>query len=260
LAPNPILKVLSTFKKHKVKSLLIGGQACIIYGAAEFSRDSDFVILCNNENIEHLKEALDELKAEPIYFPSLKAEYLERGHACHFRCKAADVLDLRVDIMAKMRGCDPFENLWLRRKTINVKYNGAIDVIGLTDLVQSKKTQRDKDWFMLKQLVENDINNKNNPPKKTIKWWFMESRSADSLIKLSKKYPAIAKECLKKRPLLESAIAPDAHKLDLRFNKEESTERQKDVEYWEPLKRELEVLRHGVKNPFKNHPLTNPKT
>ena len=51
MTQNPILKVLSTFQKYKVKSLLIGGQACIIYGAAEFSRDSDFVILVNEENM-----------------------------------------------------------------------------------------------------------------------------------------------------------------------------------------------------------------
>lgn len=43
MTPNPILKVLSTLSKHNVKSLLIGGHACIIYGAAEFSRDSDDV-------------------------------------------------------------------------------------------------------------------------------------------------------------------------------------------------------------------------
>ena len=61
---NPILKVLSTFRKYKVKSLLIGGQACIIYGAAEFSRDSDFVILCDDENLNYLNEALKALKAE----------------------------------------------------------------------------------------------------------------------------------------------------------------------------------------------------
>lgn len=71
MTPNPILKVLSTFKKHKVKSLLIGGQACIIYGAAEFSRDSDFVILCDKNNLERLESALNSLKAELIYVPAL---------------------------------------------------------------------------------------------------------------------------------------------------------------------------------------------
>jgi hypothetical protein len=29
---------------HQVQCLLMGGQACVFYGAAEFSRDSDFAI------------------------------------------------------------------------------------------------------------------------------------------------------------------------------------------------------------------------
>jgi len=37
LIPNPILKVLSSMRAHRVRSLLMGGQACVLYGAAEFS-------------------------------------------------------------------------------------------------------------------------------------------------------------------------------------------------------------------------------
>ncbi|HMP71831.1 MAG TPA: hypothetical protein PKE55_01070 [Kiritimatiellia bacterium] len=43
--PNPILKVLSTLNDHEVKYLLMGGQACVYYGAAEFSRDTDVALL-----------------------------------------------------------------------------------------------------------------------------------------------------------------------------------------------------------------------
>jgi hypothetical protein len=34
----------------------MGGQACVFYGAAEFSRDTDLAILANAENVEELKE------------------------------------------------------------------------------------------------------------------------------------------------------------------------------------------------------------
>jgi len=43
LIPNPIRKVLSTFRNCEVRALLMGGQACVFYGAAEFSRDTDFL-------------------------------------------------------------------------------------------------------------------------------------------------------------------------------------------------------------------------
>jgi|LakMenE18May11ns_1017448.scaffolds.fasta_scaffold9727648_2 hypothetical protein len=48
LIPNPILKVLSTLSCHIVRHLLIGGQACVLYGAAEFSRDCDVIILADD--------------------------------------------------------------------------------------------------------------------------------------------------------------------------------------------------------------------
>ncbi|HYW10457.1 MAG TPA: hypothetical protein VE871_00840 [Longimicrobium sp.] len=35
---SPIPKVLSTMRENGVEALLMGGQACILYGAAEFSR------------------------------------------------------------------------------------------------------------------------------------------------------------------------------------------------------------------------------
>ncbi len=41
---NPILKALSLIRKNGVNSLLMGDQACVLYGAAEFSRDLDLVI------------------------------------------------------------------------------------------------------------------------------------------------------------------------------------------------------------------------
>jgi hypothetical protein len=247
LTPNPILKVLSTFKKHNVKGLLIGGQACIIYGAAEFSRDSDFVVLCSNENLKQLKKALNVLKAKLIYVPPLEASYLERGHACHFRCKEKSVENLRIDVISKLRGCEPFEKLWLRRNKLTLKKEGiVIDVIGLRDLVQSKKTQRDKDWLMLKRLVEDDIIlNKAYPSNDQVKWWLLEGRNPSSLIMLVGKYPEIVKECLNDRPLLASAINLDTPKLEYRLHEEEMRERQKDIEYWVPLRKELEALRHN---------------
>ena len=94
---SPIPKVLSTFLAHKVKALLIGGQACILYGAAEFSRDIDLAIMVSPENLEDLKMALEELAAERIFYPVFSEDALLKGHACHFRCQREDVKGLRID-------------------------------------------------------------------------------------------------------------------------------------------------------------------
>lgn len=186
------------------------------------------------------------LKAKNIYVPPLQKEYLNKGQSCHFRCYAEPVKNLRIDVLAKLRGCDSFEKLWQRRLTVKLPRNKTIEVIGLEDLVQSKKTQRDKDWLMLNSLVENDIILTGKPSTQKIKWWLYECRDSDTLIKLVDKNKNLAKECVTKRALLKVALKKDIEKLGKLLRKEELLEREKDREYWEPLKKELEILRHKL--------------
>lgn len=55
MTPNPIHKVLSTMRLHRVQCLLMGGQACVLYGAAEFSRATDLALLSEAENLTRLQ-------------------------------------------------------------------------------------------------------------------------------------------------------------------------------------------------------------
>jgi hypothetical protein len=41
-------------RAHRVRALLMGGQACVLYGAAEFSRDIDLAILTDPDNLARL--------------------------------------------------------------------------------------------------------------------------------------------------------------------------------------------------------------
>lgn len=131
----------------------MGGQACVFYGAAEFSRDTDLAILANSENLARLDNALEDLQAAVIALPPFEAKYLRKGHAVHFRCHHPDALGMRIDVMSKMRGVDSFPKLWTRRTTLSMD-DGKIELMSLPDLVQAKKTQRDKDWPMLRRLIE----------------------------------------------------------------------------------------------------------
>lgn len=47
---SPILRVLSVLRLHDVRHLLMGGQACVLYGGAEFSRDTDIAFLPDERN------------------------------------------------------------------------------------------------------------------------------------------------------------------------------------------------------------------
>jgi len=45
------------------------GQACVFYGAAQFSKDVDLVLLASEENFSRLLAALGELNAKRIAVP-----------------------------------------------------------------------------------------------------------------------------------------------------------------------------------------------
>lgn len=154
MGPSPIHRVLSSIRAFSVDSLLIGGQACILYGAAEFSRDTDLAVLADADNLSRLKAALADLQARVVAVPPFELQYLERGHAIHFECERPDVAGMRIDVMARLRGVDPFRALVSRRQTRALPDGLTVDVIGLSDLVVSKKTQRDKDWPMIRRLME----------------------------------------------------------------------------------------------------------
>jgi hypothetical protein len=155
LIPNPIRKVLSSMRAHRARALLMGGQACVFYGAAEFSRDTDLAIVADAANLARLRRALDDLQADVIAVPPFELKYLRCGHAIHFRCRHPKALRLRVDLMAKMAG-DAFPKLWERRTTIELPDGTRCDLLSPPDLAQAKKTQRDKDWLM-EAGVQGDI-------------------------------------------------------------------------------------------------------
>jgi hypothetical protein len=249
LDPNPIVRVLSAFWKHQVKALLIGGQACIIYGAVEFSRDVDYAVLVDPENLLKIKYALDELGAECIYVPDLSEEVLKRGHACHFRFPKNDPKGARIDILGKMRGVDAFSEVWSRRKEISVPEIGNIQVMGLNDLVQSKKTQRDKDWPMIRRLVEADYIKSTDPPSADqIRFWLLECRTPELLITIRNKFESQSDELMTQRTLLSHALPGNEPVLRDLLKQEEEQARKLDEEYWLPLRKELKQWRRERHN------------
>jgi hypothetical protein len=245
LTPSPILKALSTIRTSGTRALLMGGQACVLYGAAEFSRDTDLVVFADEDNLRKLSAATAALDAEVIAVPPFERRYLEAGHAVHFRCRAAGVAGLRVDVMARLRGLPDFETLWARRTTLETE-DGSIEVLSLPDLVMAKKTQRDKDWPMITRLVESHYAaSQNSGDLRTTEFWLRELRTPAILVDVARGAPEACLALAGERPLLVHALDGAEERLRLALRDEEDRERAADRKYWEPLRRELEQLRHA---------------
>ena len=224
----------------------MGGQACVFYGAAEFSRDTDLAILSTSANLTRLSHALKELNAEVIAVPPFELKYLRKGHAVHFRCQHPEAAGMRVDVMTKMRGVDSFGKLWIGRTTVSIDTGATCELMALPDLVRAKKTQQDKDWPMLRRLVEvNYFTSRKHPSTQQVRFWFLELRTPELLIELAAKEGGIPKHLIRKRPLLELARPGNEIILADALLGEERLEREADRQYWLPLRAELERLRHA---------------
>jgi hypothetical protein len=222
----------------------MGGQACILYGGAEFSRDADFAVLSSSDNLDRLRAALDDLRAEVIAVPPFERRYLERGHAVHFRAHHQEAEGFRIDVISAMRGVEPFPRLWERRTTFDLGGDEGVEALSLPDLVASKKTQRDKDWVMIRRLVEASYSrDRGSPSAEQAAFWLSEARTPTILIDCARAFRREAMRIAQARPALGAALHDDVEALDAALAAEEDRERELDREYWKPLRAELEDMR-----------------
>jgi len=203
-----------------------------------------------------LSAALGELRAACITVPPFQPEFLQRGHAIHFRCQHEDAAGMRVDVMSVLRGLGSFPELWARRTSLTDADGAVYELLSLPDLVLAKKTQRDKDWPMIRRLLEADYQQerRNNPDASHRRFWLRELRTPELLLEVGLANPALCHDLQPARPLLEFVESRRLDALVTALAEEEARERERDRLYWQPLKAELERLRHERgKNPQTDH-------
>ncbi len=219
----------------------------MLYGAAEFSRDLDLALLPDPANLGRLETALQELDAEVIAVPPLSLKNLADGLAVHFRCKQPEVAGLWIDIMTNMRGVAPFPELWDRRTTLAFE-DETIDVMALPDLVAAKKTQRDKDWPMIRRLVDaNYLSYRDEPTPERVVFWLRELRDPELLVEVARDHPDALEKLVAQRPLLALASVQNLEggTLGRALRDEEEEVRRLDAAYWKPLREQIESIRRS---------------
>jgi hypothetical protein len=146
--------------------------------------------------------------------------------------------------MSRYRNGPAFDDLWKRRTTIEVAEQ-QIDLLALEDLVDAKKTQRDKDWPMITRLMERSYFAPHEPvSRSTVEFWLQQLRTPELLLELMDTHSEIAQRLAPVRPAIAAALTRDPEKVRQALAEEEREERRQDREFWAPLKLELEQLRH----------------
>jgi len=147
--------------------------------------------------------------------------------------------------MSKLRGVEAFPKLWKRRTTVVLPGGLPCEVLALPDLLLANKTQRDKDWPMIRRLVEaHYFQHAASPRPAQIGFWVRETRTPELLIELAKAAPRLCRKPADNRPLLALAAAGIPQALASALREEERLEREADRQYWLPRRRQLEHESH----------------
>src|SRR5689334_12226551 len=97
-----IANFFQSLERHSVESLLISGQATVLYGAATFSEDVDLWINPTETNRARFLVALHEAQARYYKLtPPFTVENLRAGHGFHFCLPGREADAVFLDVMGR---------------------------------------------------------------------------------------------------------------------------------------------------------------
>jgi len=157
------------FRAHRVRYLVVGGQAAILYGASHFSQDLDLWIDPGGDNVRRFLDALQALHARVHKLtPPLIPAFLERGHGFHF------IIPLRegavyLDVMGRPPRVGRFAGAWKRAEIMPTPWS-RLPVVSIPDLVEMKKTNRPADYDVISRLALIRVGQADRPSPAVLGW------------------------------------------------------------------------------------------
>lgn len=142
---------LSLAQKHKVRMMMVGGGAVNFYGYQRHSADVDFWIDTTEENLNVLRQALNEMGYEFDDFP----EEVKQGQR-NVSIKISPAVD--IELITSFNPGRSFDECYMYREVVTRQLwaNGetfTYDVISFEDLINSKiKAGRPKDLMDIMEL------------------------------------------------------------------------------------------------------------
>jgi Nucleotidyltransferase of unknown function (DUF6036) len=141
--PEDFKDFILFLNEHSVKYLLVGGWAVGIYGNPRVTKDIDFLVAIDEDNVNKLQNALYKFGV-----PTFDSKILtEIGNV--FRIGRSPV---QIDIINEASGIT-FDECYQRRNLISVE-NIEISIISKEDLIQNKKASgRHRDLADIDSLI-----------------------------------------------------------------------------------------------------------
>jgi len=126
--PDDFKEFIQCLNSNNVRYLLVGGWAIGIYGHPRATKDIDFLISIENDNLEKLKKAFIEFGAPPINVEHFR----EKGYVVRIGSSP-----IQIDIINEADGID-IDTCYEKKEIIKLD-DFEINVISRDDLIKNKR-------------------------------------------------------------------------------------------------------------------------
>jgi hypothetical protein len=226
-ATSIYLDLTQAFNRGRIRTVISSGQAVVLHRITMQSKDGDWLIREDAEACAHILAELAARGAHYRYGAPLDTRWLAGGWSSHLEY-VEQGLRVRCDFVSRPPRLDAANlcRLW-------ESAHGDVPVVGLHDLIELKKTDRERDYVIIGALAQH----LDDPHAE-----LLASRSPMRLRQLAATHPTLLAQGIPDRRLLaeiagadEDAIAVllDAERRDLmRANRERLAMFQRAAEAW----------------------------
>ncbi|MBA7698054.1 hypothetical protein ES703_106728 [subsurface metagenome] len=203
---NIYIELTKQFNKEKLRTVICSGQAVVLHRLAIMSKDGDWILREDTESMNHVLKVLSERKARYRFGAPLDVRWMVGGWSSHFQF-SYNRLRIRTDFFTRPPriSTSRLDDLWKEQEGRDLPF------MGVKDLAELKKTNREKDYVVIGELARLMTNIQNQ---------FLYSRSAGDLINLAKTYPDIFYDLVKERPNVLNMIPRGREKLETALDAE----------------------------------------
>lgn len=199
------LELTRKLNRGLTRAILAGGQAVVLHRLAIMSKDGDWILREELDATRHVLSVLEEYGARYRFGAPLDVRWLAGGWSAHLEFQSAG-LRVRTDFVTRPPRLD---DATLRRVWQDAD-GQEIPFLGTIELVDTKKTNREKDYAVIGELARKMT---------TVESRFLCSRSARDLIALAERHPDVVHRAAEKRPAL-AAIAQGRETLEAALDAE----------------------------------------
>jgi predicted nucleotidyltransferase len=132
-----VQELLRLLQRHRVRYLIVGGEAVILHGYPRLTGDIDIFYDCTPANAARLYRALEEFWGGAVPAVDDAGDLLEPGIIVQFGRPPN-----RIDLLGRL-GSVSFERAWRRRVAETLRTTSGrrcrVFFIGIQDLIQSKR-------------------------------------------------------------------------------------------------------------------------